>query len=264
MTHQPGDFGGLSEGYQRYRPDYPAALLDQARRYLAGGAGGTMADIGAGTGISTRAWRQALGPTWAITGIEPNAEMRAEARAATDPAQRIAYVPGVAEALPLGDRSLDLVTAAQAAHWFDRPRFFAEAGRVLKPGGLLAFLNNNRDWRRDAFAAAYEALLEASTPAYCRDYRVIDLLAEAGRLLWADHVERQVVEWRRPISPADFTGLALSSSNVRHAAEAVGRDRFLAKLDVLIAGALQPDGLLHIAYASEIVLARKRRLSIFP
>ena len=263
MARQPGDFEGLSEGYQLYRPDYPAALFDHARRYLAGGAGGIMADIGAGTGISTRAWRQALGPDWTIIGVEPNAEMRAQAMAATEPARRIGYRAGAAEALPFTDGSLDLVTAAQAAHWFDRPRFFAEAGRVLKPGGLLVFLNNNRDWRGDRFLAAYESLIEASSPSYRRDYRAVDFQAELGRVLWADHVERHVVEWRRPISPVDFIGLALSSSNVRHAAESVGRDLFLAKLNVLISGALRADGLLHIAYASEIVLARKRRLPVF-
>jgi SAM-dependent methyltransferase len=261
MTRQPGDFGGLSEGYQTYRPDYPTALFEHALR-LAGGVAGAMADIGAGTGISTRAWRQALGPGWTITGVEPNDEMRTRAMAATDPALTIDYVPGTAEVLPFADQSLDLVSAAQAAHWFDRPRFIAEAGRTLKAGGLLAFLNNNRDWRQDSFAASYEALIERAMPTYSRYYRSIDFLAEAGRALWADQVERHTVDWRRPMARADFVGLAFSSSNVRHAAEAMGRETFLAELNALITAALAPDGLIHLAYESEIVLARKRRLAI--
>src|SRR5262249_27228598 len=91
-----GDFSGLSQDYQRYRPDYPAEITAAGVAFLK--AGGLACDsrllavdVGAGTGISTRAWRRTLGRVCRIVGIEPGEDMRREAIAATPAHQRIEY-----------------------------------------------------------------------------------------------------------------------------------------------------------------------------
>jgi SAM-dependent methyltransferase len=185
--------------------------------------------------------------------------MRREAVAATPPDARIAYRPGAAEALPVGAGEAGLVTAAQAAHWFDRPRFYAEADRVLGPAGVLAFMANNRDWTASPFLDRYEALLEAHEKGYRRDYRGVDFAAEFARLPWVEATAVHRHRWSRRLAPAELEGLLLSSSVARRAAAAMGEDRFAAAVDRLIADAVEADGRIAFPYVGEIQLARKRR-----
>jgi SAM-dependent methyltransferase len=259
-----GDFSGLSGVYQRHRPDYPAELTAAGAAFLAEGgrtadAGLLVIDVGAGTGISTRAWRRALGRECRIVGIEPGEDMRREAVAATAPEERIEYRPGAAEALPVGAGEAGLVAAAQAAHWFDRKRFYAEADRVLGPAGVLAFMANNRDWTASAFLDRYEALLEAHSSGYRRDYRGVDFVGEFARLPWIEATAIHRHRWSRRLAPAELEGLLLSSSLAQRAAAAMGGDRFAAAVAELIAEAAGPDGRIEFPYVGDIQLARKRR-----
>ena len=122
-------FSGHASEYARFRPDYPPDLFD----YLAELAP-----------ARRRAWDCATGSGQAAAGlakrfsrvVATDASARQLSQARSDP--RILYAVAAAEAAPLSDRSLDLVTVAQALHWFDRPRFWAEAARVLVPGGVVA------------------------------------------------------------------------------------------------------------------------------
>ncbi|HBP21651.1 MAG TPA: SAM-dependent methyltransferase [Planctomycetes bacterium] len=129
-------FGDRSEAYARFRPDYPDAALRAALEGLPSPA--EVVDLGCGTGISSRAFARAGA---AVTGVEPNAAMRAAAEA-TGGGPR--YVDGRAEASGLPAASCDLVSAAQAFHWFDFEEALAEAHRLLRPGGRLALLWNVR------------------------------------------------------------------------------------------------------------------------
>jgi SAM-dependent methyltransferase len=258
-----GDFSGLSQGYQQYRPDYPDAITAAAAAFLAGGgraadAGLLVIDVGAGTGISTRAWRRALGPLCRIVGVEPGCDMRREAAAATPADLRIEFRAGGAEALPIGDGEAGFVTAAQAAHWFDRPRFYAECDRVLGPGGVLALMANNRDWTASAFLDRSEALLEAHSAGYRRDYRGIDFTVELAPLAWVETTAIHRHRWSRRLAPVAVTGLLLSSSLAQRAAVTLGEERFAAAVDRLIADAVDADGRVEFPYVSEIQLARKR------
>lgn len=96
-------------------------------------------DLGTGHALVARA----LSPHFdRVTATDPSAGMLAQAQAATDAAAfpNIAFRAASAEALPfLADGSVDLVVAAQAAHWFDYPRLWPELARVVRPGGSLAF-----------------------------------------------------------------------------------------------------------------------------
>jgi SAM-dependent methyltransferase len=128
-------FSTGSDRYASYRPDYPAALF----AWLAGRC--TQHDT---------AWDCATGSGQAALGLVPHfrrvvaSDASAEQIRHAVPHPAIDYRVAPAEASGLADRSVDLVAVAQAAHWFDLPRFYAEAARVLKPGGVLALWGYGR------------------------------------------------------------------------------------------------------------------------
>ncbi|MFT3950915.1 MAG: class I SAM-dependent methyltransferase [Oscillospiraceae bacterium] len=152
-------FSGLGGLYRRSRPDYPQALFD----YLTQACGlkkssSTAADIGAGTGKLTSRLLDICARVWAI---EPNADMRAQLM----PQTGLISVDGTAEATGLADGCADLVTAAQAFHWFDTERFRAECKRILKPDSKAALIWNSRDGD-SALVAENAAINRTFCPAF--------------------------------------------------------------------------------------------------
>lgn len=157
MLANPAErFTGRVESYRRYRPGYPAEAVEWLRRECGLRDGAAVADVAAGTGLLTE---KLLAAGFAVTAVEPNAEMRAacEELAREFPALRI--VGGSAEATGLPDASVDLITVAQAMHWFDLERTKREFARVLRPGAGCAVIYNNRRLGGDAFHDGYERLL---------------------------------------------------------------------------------------------------------
>jgi ubiquinone/menaquinone biosynthesis C-methylase UbiE len=136
-------FGSVADVYERSRPGYP----DEAVRWLAGDEPCDVVDLGAGTGKLTRSL-VALGHR--VTAVEPLPEMLAQLRDAVPDAVPLT---GTAESIPLADASADVVTAAQAFHWFDHAIALPEIARVLRPAGRLALVWNARDdaeaWVKD-------------------------------------------------------------------------------------------------------------------
>jgi SAM-dependent methyltransferase len=126
--------------YLASRPNYPSALFQRLQGEVPAPA--DVADIGAGTGLFTQGLLEA---GYRCTAVEPDATMRAAADAqfGTHPGYR--SVDGVAERLPLASSSIDLITAAQAFHWFDVPLARVECRRVLRPGGHVLLVWNERD-----------------------------------------------------------------------------------------------------------------------
>ncbi|HEX3289756.1 MAG TPA: class I SAM-dependent methyltransferase [Gaiella sp.] len=137
LLQRATSFGGVAGAYERARPGYP----DDAVRWLAGEEPAEVVDLGAGTGKLTRSL-VALGHH--VTAIEPLPEMLAELQVAVPGAVALA---GNAESIPLPDGSADVVTCAQAFHWFDHGPALAEIARVLRPGGRLGLVWNTRDER---------------------------------------------------------------------------------------------------------------------
>jgi len=140
-------FLGLADVYENYRPGYPpeaiAAILAGLPPHPA------VVDIGAGTGISTRAL-QAAGAR--AIAIDPNDEMRAVAVARGSDAR-----PGTATATGLDDGCCDAVACFQAFHWFATDAAMLEFRRILRPGGRIALVWNERD-TNDPFTAEYSRL----------------------------------------------------------------------------------------------------------
>src|ERR1700758_3651641 len=149
-------FSDRVETYIRYRPGYPPEVLHLLRNACGLAPEHRIADIASGTGIWTRVL---LENGNRVFGVEPNAEMRQAGERLLAEFDRFTSVPGTAEVTTLPDRSVDVVTAAQAAHWFDRKRARREFVRLLKPGGWLVLLWNERLTDATAFLRAYEQLL---------------------------------------------------------------------------------------------------------
>jgi ubiquinone/menaquinone biosynthesis C-methylase UbiE len=154
-------FSDRVSDYVRYRPGYPRALRDHLKRLAALGPGRVVADVGSGTGIFARLL---LETGASVIGVEPNAPMRAAAEQALIDEPRFSSRDGSAEATGLAEASVDLVTAAQAFHWFHPARARVELARISKPGGPVALVWNQR--KDTPFNRAYEDLLERLAPDY--------------------------------------------------------------------------------------------------
>jgi SAM-dependent methyltransferase len=122
---------GFAGGYDRFRPRPPRVLLDVLCRYARVERPRLVVDLGCGTGLSTRAWS---GRAERIVGIEPNPAMLAVA----EPAPGVEYREAYAHDTGLPAPGADLVTASQSLHWMEPEPTFAEAARVLRPGGVFA------------------------------------------------------------------------------------------------------------------------------
>lgn len=122
-------FGGVARGYVEFRPTYPEALF------------AWLASIAPGSAL---AWDCATGSGQAAVALAAHFERviatdaSAEQIAQAQGHPRVEYRIAAAESCGLGPASVDLVTVAQALHWFDLPRFHAEVRRVLKPRGVIA------------------------------------------------------------------------------------------------------------------------------
>lgn len=255
-------FEGLAETYARHRPDYPAPLFERLVDLCPEDRPIIALDVGAGTGISSRALARAFavarpGGDWRILAVEPGADMRRQAEAGTPTDLPITYLASPAEKLEVADRSVDLVLTAQAVHWFDRPVFYREAGRVLAPGGALVIANNNRQIERNAFMADYEAFLETFSPRYGRRYRDIDFTAELGALAWAAPPRTWDHAWQRTMTAEAFIGMACSSSKTKAAIEAHGWPVIEAALTALTERYTDSAGRLDVPYVSVLECVRK-------
>jgi SAM-dependent methyltransferase len=149
-------FSDRVENYIRYRPGYPPEVLDLLRAECGLQPSHIVADIASGTGMFTRLLLENGNSVFAV---EPNAEMRESGVHQLESYKRLVSVAGTAEETTLGAASVDFVTAAQAAHWFDLPRARAEFVRILRPGGWCVLIWNERLTSSTAFLRDYEQLL---------------------------------------------------------------------------------------------------------
>lgn len=149
-------FSDRVENYARYRPSYPQEVIEMLQRVAALTPQSIIADVGSGTGISAELF---LRFGYAVHAVEPNREMREAAERLLGGYPGFHSVSGSAQATTLADQSVDLIVAAQAFHWFNTPETRAEFSRILKPGGQVALIWNERRLDTTPFLRAYEQLL---------------------------------------------------------------------------------------------------------
>jgi SAM-dependent methyltransferase len=123
--------------YASFRPLYPATLYTQHLLPYHQGARTQLLDLGCGPGTVTRPLSSYFTST---LGTDPSSQMLETARSLTplEEYPTISYACCPAENIPLPDASVDMAVAAQAAHWFDQPKWWKEMARVVRPGGTVA------------------------------------------------------------------------------------------------------------------------------
>ena len=168
-------FSSRVENYVRYRPGYPAGVLELLRTECGLSPESVVADIGSGTGKLTELL---LESGCRVLGVEPNTEMRQAAERALGDNSRFTSIAASAEVTTLPDDCVDLIVVGQAFHWFDRERCRDEFVRILKPGGWVVLIWNDRRTDATPFLAAYETLLREFATDYEQvNHRNIDVNA---------------------------------------------------------------------------------------
>src|ERR1700734_3116422 len=201
-------FSDRVENYVRYRPGYPADVIYALKAECALSRGHVVADLASGTGIWTR---MLLENGNRVFGVEPNAEMRNTGEGLLASFPNFTSIAGTAEAATLSDHTVDFVTAAQAAHWFDRPRARDEFVRILKPGGWLVLLWNERLTDSTEFLREYEHLLLT----YGTDYKEVRherTTESVNEFFDPDIYQERVFDMRQEFDYAGVEGRLLSSS----------------------------------------------------
>ncbi len=149
-------FSSRVDNYARHRPGYPQEVIELLERECNLGQRSVVADVASGTGIFTRLLLQT---GCKVFGVEPNPEMRNAGELFLSQFPNLTSVNGTAEATTLPSHSIDIVTAAQAAHWFDKSKARLEFDRILKPGGWIVLVWNERRKDSTDFLREYENLV---------------------------------------------------------------------------------------------------------
>lgn len=249
MAMEPADpeptrrFSDRAEYYARYRPDYPATAVTAMLTGLAPPSALGIADIGAGTGILSR---QLADRGAQVAAVEPNAAMREAAR----PHARVTWHDGTAEATGLPFAAHDVVTVAQAFHWFHPTIALPEFHRILRPGGRLVVLWNHRS-RDDAFTLGYRHALEAIDGEAPAERSTFDpqTVTRSGCFT---NLRTLRFEHRQALRLEDLLGRALSTSTVPRSGPRT--DTLLAMLRELHARHRGADGRATMVYRTDVFL----------
>jgi SAM-dependent methyltransferase len=229
-------FSNRVENYIKYRPDYPREIIPFLEVNCGLTKDSVVADIGCGPGVSSRMFVERGNP---VIGVEPNAAMRAAAEKHFRQKKNFSVVDGTAERTSLADASVDLVTAAQAFHWFDQEKAVAEFRRILKPGGWIVVVWNERQLDTTPFLSAYESFI----CKYAADYDVFrheNITAEDVRRLLGPAMRSICFANRQVFDFEGLKGRLLSSSYMPTESNAV-YDEMIDELRSLFAKHLEND-----------------------
>jgi ubiquinone/menaquinone biosynthesis C-methylase UbiE len=239
-------FQAGAASYEMARPGYPDAAVQVLVDRLGIGVGTRVCDLAAGTGKWTRRLVELEAD---VVAVEPVAGMRGQLEQAVP---GVTAVEGTAETIPLEDASVDVVTVAQAFHWFDAPAALVEIARVLKPGGGLAILWNERD---------------ESTPWVAEMSRIIRwherTVSRYQHVAWADIVarserftplEEEVLPWDQPMT-RELLGERVRSISYIAAMPTSERERQVADVVALVSRRPEP---FPLPYLCRVQWARLR------
>lgn len=247
-------FSTRVEDYVRYRPTYPEGVIGILGEHAGLTAGSVVADVGAGTGKFTQLL---LAHGCTVYAVEPNREMRSAAEQALAAVYPMTFraVDGRAEATTLPKGSADLIVCAQAFHWFDGAKAAAEFRRILRPGGHVAIVFNERDAVRSPFLKGYDELLRRRGTDYTdvsKGSRAIDeaRLAAlfAGRVERFDLPNKQILDWQ------GLRGRLMSASYTPLPGQP-GHEEIIAELRVLYER-WHVNGMVELTYQTEVFVVR--------
>jgi len=225
-------FEQCADAYEAFRPGYPTELFEHLTTRFRVDNGSVVVDVGAGTGRAT--WPLA-DRGCRVYAIEPSAAMCAKGAAlATRFGDRVRFLNGAAEAIPLVPNLADLLISAQAFHWFDPRKALPEAARVLKPNAGIALFWNNRDAQRNPVAADLDALIARANPEHTIAYRQHpweQVLAASGLFL---DVQRRTFYHTLTMTADSICGLFRSVSYVWNVLGTAGRIAFEHDLRLLV------------------------------
>jgi SAM-dependent methyltransferase len=201
-------FSDRAGAYSSHRPSYPAAAIDALLRGLGEPSELVVADIGAGTGISTRVLAERCAQVFAV---EPNAQMREKMELLPN----VALQDGTAEHTGLPEKSVDVAAAFQAFHWFDAVDAFRELRRIARRRiGMLQYERNEQQPFSAAYAAAIRPFMLDDTEAL----RMRTL--ETFRTLAGSALREAQVPFSQELTLDGVLGRARSSSYLPHEGEA--------------------------------------------
>lgn len=240
-------FSTRVDNYIRYRPGYPAELLQPLTETCGLAPGAHVADVGSGPGNLARVF---LDYGCQVTGVEPNDEMRAAGERLLWDHPRFRSQAGSAESTGLPAASVDFITAGQAFHWFDLAKTRPEFARILKPGGWLVLVWNERSAEASPFLTGYEELLRA----YSLDYDTVNHRHfDPGRIeafFAPNPVQRASFANAQHFDYEGLEGRALSSSYVPEAGHP-NHAPFLAGLRAIFERC-QQEGVVTFAYQTQV------------
>ena len=159
-------FSDRVSNYVRYRPSYPPELVDTLISECHLNSRSRIADVGSGTGIFSRLL---LDKGCYVSGVEPNRNMREAAERQFAGYNKFSSIDGQSERTGLDDSSINLITAAQSFHWFETGNTRREFLRILKPGGYVALVWNQRKIEQP-FQIEYDRMLRQ----YASDYDAVN------------------------------------------------------------------------------------------
>lgn len=239
-------FSDRAADYAKYRPSYPETAIATILEGLGNPSELVAADIGAGTGISSRLLAQ---HGVRVIAIEPNAAMRE----AASPHPLVEFRNGTAEATNLADASVDLVTCFQSFHWFNPEPTLLEFHRILKLTGRLAVVWNVRD-REDEFTQNYTRMIQLASnnhPAESR-HSQNQLLAS---LLFPD-VHCYTFTYRQELDLDGLIGRAQSSSYIPREGQA--HQQLISGLKELYNRTCNENGFVYLIYRTSVYLANPK------
>lgn len=255
-TDPTARFSGRVDDYVKTRPSYPRGVLDVLREGCGLSAASVVSDLGSGTGLFTKLLLESGAR---VHAVEPNDEMRAAAESLLRDAPGFRSVAGRAEATTLEDASVDLVTAAQAFHWFDVEAAHREMRRILRPrstamGSNVALVWNDRDLEATPFLREYEELLVRRCPKYRELQGKADSTDKFDALLGPDRWTRHAVANEQHLDRAGLMSRLLSSSYAPRPGEPT-HDETIAELRALFDRRAE-GGLVAMLYTTVVILGR--------
>ena len=250
-------FDAWAPEYERYRPGYPAGLYDLIADRLGLPADASVVDLGTGTGKVARA---AAARGWRVTAVDPGEPMLAvlRERAATEGVD-VEIVQASAEQTGLPSARFDAALIGEAYHWFDAPTALREMGRIVRPGGGIAFFWNVGD--EEAPLVASERALVAEYGIGGSDVRKPGPLPETRAAIVEagpfDEPEFVQVRHEVTMTGAGYIGLAYTKSHLRTAPPELQERYRSAFTDMLAGHGIGPDDRIAVPYVVDCWIARR-------